>query len=234
LHGDEKTLLQQLAVHRGGASLASLVAVAATRGLNDATVAFLVAALVDKSIVSASFAGGAARYDLLDSVREYLLERLGESGRLAEARAAHAGYFSGATLFRQVGGSIGVSVFGAIFTNELGRELARRLPAGAHAPTHASPAAIQHLPPAIHAVYVAAAAVALTDGELRRGAPRRPRRHCAGETHSNRRPTGSQPHSTRCQCLREDSCVRLSLRGRGDGRHGRSIGYESVTRRADR
>jgi hypothetical protein len=46
---------------------------------------------------------------------------------------------SGSTLFRQVGGSIGVSVFGAIFTNELGRELARRLPAGAHAPAHRQP-----------------------------------------------------------------------------------------------
>ena len=51
---------------------------------------------------------------------------------------------SGATLFRQVGGSIGVAVFGAIFTNELGRELARH-----------------HLPPAIHAVYTTAVAVAL-------------------------------------------------------------------------
>jgi MFS family permease len=68
---------------------------------------------------------------------------------------------SGSTLFRQVGGSIGVSVFGAIFTNQLGRELARRLPAGAHAPAHASPAAVQHLSPAIHAVYVTAVAVAL-------------------------------------------------------------------------
>src|SRR5512132_1040417 len=68
---------------------------------------------------------------------------------------------SGSTLFRQVGGSIGVSVFGAIFTNELGRELARRLAAGAHAPAHASPAAVEHLPPAIHAVYVTAVAVAL-------------------------------------------------------------------------
>ena len=83
LHGDEKTLLQQLAVHRGGASLASLVAVAATHGLNEATVAYLVAALVDKSIVSASFTGGAARYDMLDTVREYVLERLAESGGLA-------------------------------------------------------------------------------------------------------------------------------------------------------
>ena len=94
LHGDEKTLLQQLAVHRGGASLPSLVAVAATHGLNEATVAYLVAALVDKSIVSASFAGGAARYDMLDTVREYVLERLAESGGLAAARGAHADYFA--------------------------------------------------------------------------------------------------------------------------------------------
>src|SRR6185503_4015407 len=68
---------------------------------------------------------------------------------------------SGSTLFRQVGGSVGVSLFGAIFTNELGRELARRLPAGAHAPAQASPAAVQHLPPAIHTLYVTAVAVAL-------------------------------------------------------------------------
>jgi predicted ATPase/DNA-binding SARP family transcriptional activator len=95
LHGDEKTLLQQLAVHRGGASLASLVAIAATHGLNEATVAYLVAALVDKSIVFASFAGGPARYDMLDTVREYVLGRLAESGSLAAARAAHAEYFAG-------------------------------------------------------------------------------------------------------------------------------------------
>ena len=94
LHGDEKTLLQQLAVHRGGASLSSLVAVAATHGLNEATVAYLVAALVDKSIVSASFSGGAARYDMLDTVREYVLERLAESGGLDAARGAHAEYFA--------------------------------------------------------------------------------------------------------------------------------------------
>ena len=94
LHGDEKTLLQQLAVHRGGASLPSLVALAARHGLNEATVAYLVAALVDKSIVSASFTGGAARYDMLDTVREYVLERLAESGGLAAARGAHAEYFA--------------------------------------------------------------------------------------------------------------------------------------------
>jgi predicted ATPase/DNA-binding SARP family transcriptional activator len=94
LHGDEKTVLQQVAVHRGGASLPSLVELAARHGLNEATVAYLVAALVDKSIVSVSFAGGAARYDMLDTVREYLLERLVESGALAAVRGAHAEYFA--------------------------------------------------------------------------------------------------------------------------------------------
>src|SRR6185436_19159018 len=77
---------------RGGASLQSLVALAAGHDLNEATVAYLVAALVDKSIVSASVADGAARYDMLDTVREYVLERLAESGGLAAARGVHAEY----------------------------------------------------------------------------------------------------------------------------------------------
>jgi predicted ATPase/DNA-binding SARP family transcriptional activator len=94
LHEDEKTLLQQLAVHRGGASLASLIAVAATHELDEATVAYLVAGLADKSIVSASFFGGGARYDMLDTVREYVLERLTESGRISGVRRVHAEYFA--------------------------------------------------------------------------------------------------------------------------------------------
>ena len=94
LHGDEKTLLQQLAVHRGGASLSSLAAVAPKRDLNEATVAYLVGALVDKSIVSASFTAGVARYDMLDTVREYVLDRLADSGELAAAREAHAEHFA--------------------------------------------------------------------------------------------------------------------------------------------
>jgi hypothetical protein len=103
LHGDEKTLLQQLAVHRGGASLASLVAVAATQGLDEPTVAYLVAALVDKSIVSASFSAGPARYDMLDTVREYVLGRLAEEGRLPAVRAAHSRYFAGLADLARVG-----------------------------------------------------------------------------------------------------------------------------------
>ncbi len=94
LHGDEKTLLHKLAVHRGGASFGSLVAIAETAGLNEATVTYLVGALVDKSIVSVSFPDGGARYDMLDSVREYVLGELERSGRLQTVRGAHAERFA--------------------------------------------------------------------------------------------------------------------------------------------
>jgi predicted ATPase/DNA-binding SARP family transcriptional activator len=94
LHADEKALLQHLAVHRGGASLESLAAIAARHGLDEATVGYLVSALVDKSIISTSFSGGTARYDMLDTVREYVLERLDEDGRLATERKAHAEFFA--------------------------------------------------------------------------------------------------------------------------------------------
>jgi hypothetical protein len=68
---------------------------------------------------------------------------------------------SGSTLFRQIGGSIGVSAFGAIFANRLGGELAARLPAGTRIPTSASPEVVKHLPAAIRAPYIEAFALAL-------------------------------------------------------------------------
>jgi EmrB/QacA subfamily drug resistance transporter len=68
---------------------------------------------------------------------------------------------SGSTLFRQVGGSIGVSMFGAIFANRLATELADRLPAGAHIPAVANPVVISQLPPTIHEPYLQAFVAAL-------------------------------------------------------------------------
>jgi EmrB/QacA subfamily drug resistance transporter len=50
---------------------------------------------------------------------------------------------SGSTLFRQVGGSIGVAIFGAIFANRLAHDLAARLPAGARVPASPNPEATQ-------------------------------------------------------------------------------------------
>jgi hypothetical protein len=63
---------------------------------------------------------------------------------------------SGSTLSRQVGGSIGVSVFGAIFANRLAAELAGALPPGVEAPTAVSPELVGRLPDAVREPYLGA------------------------------------------------------------------------------
>ena len=68
---------------------------------------------------------------------------------------------SGSTLFRQIGGSIGVSIFGAIFANQLAAELADRLPPGVHVPAAANPAVIHQLPASVKQPYIEAFTVAL-------------------------------------------------------------------------
>jgi MFS family permease len=68
---------------------------------------------------------------------------------------------SGAILFRQIGGSIGVALFGTIFANRLHVELAARLPEGVRIPKVINPAGIRHLPPAAHAAFADAVAAAL-------------------------------------------------------------------------
>jgi EmrB/QacA subfamily drug resistance transporter len=68
---------------------------------------------------------------------------------------------SGSTLFRQVGGSIGVALFGTIFASRAHVELASRLPAGTKIPKTINPAGIKHLPPQLHSAFVDAYAAAL-------------------------------------------------------------------------
>jgi len=68
---------------------------------------------------------------------------------------------SGSTLFRQVGGSIGVALFGTIFSSRLHVELAQRLPPGAEIPKVINPAGIRHLPPETHEAFAQAFAAAL-------------------------------------------------------------------------
>jgi DNA-binding MarR family transcriptional regulator len=70
---------------------------------------------------------------------------------------------SGSTLFRQIGGSIGVALFGAIFANQLASNLVGKLPPGAHVPASAAnPAVVKRLPPAVHDAFVTAITDALT------------------------------------------------------------------------
>jgi hypothetical protein len=70
---------------------------------------------------------------------------------------------STATLFRSIGGTVGVPIFGAIFANKLASNLADKLPASVvgSLPSRLGPEQIDALPPAIREPYVAAYAAAL-------------------------------------------------------------------------
>ncbi len=80
---------------------------------------------------------------------------------------------SGATLFRLIGGSLGVAVLGAVFASRLAANLARAFPAVAQDVEHISPAVVLRLAPvaqsayraafadSLHTVFLVAAAVAV-------------------------------------------------------------------------
>ena len=68
---------------------------------------------------------------------------------------------SGATLFRSIGGSVGVAAFGAVFSHGLHARLEKVLTADVELPQPLTPDVIHHLPPKLHAQYLDAFAGAL-------------------------------------------------------------------------
>src|SRR5471030_3161434 len=68
---------------------------------------------------------------------------------------------SSVTLFRSIGGSIGVAMFGAIFTHVLRNQLQARIPEGTVLPRSLGAQAVQQLPPAIRDDYLQAFGTAL-------------------------------------------------------------------------
>jgi EmrB/QacA subfamily drug resistance transporter len=61
---------------------------------------------------------------------------------------------SGATLFRSIGGSIGVAAFGALFTNGLHSRLASTIPHDAVLPHSMGPQSVHQLPDVIRGIYL--------------------------------------------------------------------------------
>ena len=90
----ERRMLGRLAVFPGGATLEAAEAVCAGGPVQEADVFDLVSALVDKSLLQiATPAAGGARYRMLETIREYGLERAEEAGELAAVRDAHARHY---------------------------------------------------------------------------------------------------------------------------------------------
>lgn len=96
LLGNEDALLfARLSVFSGGFSLQAVEEVCAGSPLKRMEILYLLMLLVDRSLVVAMLGDGAARYTLLETMREYGRERLAELGELESMRAAHARYYAG-------------------------------------------------------------------------------------------------------------------------------------------
>ncbi len=89
----ERAVLRRLSVFAGGCTLEAAEMVCAGRGVEAPDVIDHLAQLVDKSLVMAEMPGGEARYRLLETVRQYGLVRLQETGEVAEARRRHLDWF---------------------------------------------------------------------------------------------------------------------------------------------
>lgn len=89
----ERTLFRRFGVFMGGFDLDAARAVAATTEAEQFQVVDQLSLLVDKSLVIADDASGVMRYRLLETVRQYALEKLSESGEADEVRNRHRDYY---------------------------------------------------------------------------------------------------------------------------------------------
>jgi predicted ATPase len=86
-------LLCRLAVFAGGCTLEAVEAVCGGDGIDPDMVFELLASLVARSLVVTKEHGPETRYRLLETIREYGEERLGEAGELERWRARHADHY---------------------------------------------------------------------------------------------------------------------------------------------
>jgi predicted ATPase len=90
----ERVLFRRLAVFLGGFDLGAAQAVASGGDVQRFQVLDQLTLLVDKSLVVADDSGGRTRYRLLETVRQYALEKLGGSGEADAVRSCHRDYYT--------------------------------------------------------------------------------------------------------------------------------------------
>jgi DNA-binding CsgD family transcriptional regulator len=90
----ERVLFRRLAVFLGGFDLDAAQAVAGGGDVQRFQVLDQLSLLVDKSLVVAHDSGGRTRYRLLETVRQYALEKLSESGEADAVRARHRDHYT--------------------------------------------------------------------------------------------------------------------------------------------
>jgi predicted ATPase/DNA-binding SARP family transcriptional activator len=92
----ERTLFRRLAVFLGGWTLEAAEVICACQELDSHKVLDTLASLVNKSLVMADVrAGQVLRYHLLETIRQYALEKLIESGEAGAVHDRHLAYYVG-------------------------------------------------------------------------------------------------------------------------------------------
>ena len=103
----ERLIFRRLAVFRGGFHLDAAEDVAADDHLQRHQVLDELTLLVDKSLVIAENTSGRTRYRLLETIRQYALEKLGESGEADVVRARHRDHYTRLAMLLDQPGSAG-------------------------------------------------------------------------------------------------------------------------------
>jgi predicted ATPase len=94
LNPAEQKLFRRLSVFVGGCNLESVEAVCDAKGDLDLDLLDGMASMVDKSLMQQAEQGkGESRFVMLETLREYALEKLEASGEAALTRRAHAAYY---------------------------------------------------------------------------------------------------------------------------------------------
>ena len=94
LSEQEQLLFDRLAAFRGGFTLEAAESVCSDEDLDEFDVLDMVTQLVDKSLVVAlGDVVGSARFRLLETLRQFSLERLADRGEADRIRRRHAAYF---------------------------------------------------------------------------------------------------------------------------------------------
>ena len=94
LKNPERVLFRRLSAFMGGWTLEEAEVVGAGNSIGKCEVLELLSGLVDKSLIVAGVTGGgAARYRMLELIRQYALEKLDESGEAEAVKRRHAEYF---------------------------------------------------------------------------------------------------------------------------------------------
>ncbi len=97
LNADEQKVLSRLSVFVAGFDLAAAESVCGTEPISEGDVLDLLQSLVEKSLVILDQSEEAARYSVLETIRDYAHEKLEQGSELAQTAALHCSHYFGMT-----------------------------------------------------------------------------------------------------------------------------------------